>query len=134
MPETFTDQVLQGVRVLIVEDESIVAMALQEHLEDCGCRVIGPAPRISKALSLLELETPDMAVLDLNLDGEPSTCVAEVLATRSIPFVVVTGYGDKVLDDQVLQEAPRIGKPFRTGDLVNALARMATALESLRGA
>jgi CheY-like chemotaxis protein len=127
MPETFTDQVLQGVRVLIVEDELIVAMALQEHLEDCGCRVIGPAPHISKALSLLELETPDMAVLDLNLDGEPSTCVAEVLAARSIPFVVVTGYGDRVLDDQVLQQAPRIGKPFRTEDLVNALARMATA-------
>lgn len=127
MQATQPDQVLQGLRVLIVEDEAIVAMALQEQLEDCGCRVIGPAPRISKALALLELETPDIAVLDLNLDGEPSIPVAEALTARSVPFIVVTGYGDKVLDEQVLQQAPRIGKPFRTGDLVSALVRMAAS-------
>ena len=115
--------VLTGARVLIVEDDPLVANYLEELLGIEGCIVLGPASRVDEALSLIERERPGAAVLDLNLNGERTIAVAEALAARLVPFVIVTGYGaDNVPDERVLQHAPRLGKPFRARLLLRVLA------------
>jgi DNA-binding response OmpR family regulator len=115
-----------GLRILIVEDELLLAMDYEEMLKREGFTVLGPASRQSRALALLELERPDVAILDVNLAGERSTAVAEALTEREVPFVVVSGYGDKTLHEPVLRGAPRLDKPVKAQELlrlVKALAR-----------
>jgi two-component SAPR family response regulator len=113
---------LQGVRILIVEDDSILAMNLENHLMSEGCNVIGPVSRQAKGLEVLEEAHPDAAVLDLNLHGELATDLAEALVARKIPFVIVTGYGNRHFDVPALQEAPRLHKPVDTRELVRVLS------------
>jgi DNA-binding NtrC family response regulator len=114
---------LKGARILIVEDERLVASYLEELLGMQGCIVIGPAMRVHEALALIERERPEAAILDLNLYGEPTIAVAEALAARHVPFIVVTGYGaEHVPDESALQQAPRLGKPFRSRHLLQVLA------------
>jgi CheY-like chemotaxis protein len=113
---------LKGARVLIVEDELLVANYLEELLGMEGCIVLGPASRVHEALALIERERPEAAVLDLNLHGERTNAVAEALTVRRVPFVVVTGYGaEHVPSEPVLQQATRLGKPFRSRQLLRAL-------------
>jgi DNA-binding NtrC family response regulator len=113
----------KGARILIVEDEPLVAGYLEELLGTKGCIVLGPAVRVQEALALIERERPEAAVLDLTLQGERTTAVAEALTKRRVPFVVVTGYGaEYVPDEPVLQRAPRLGKPFRSRQLLRTLA------------
>jgi DNA-binding response OmpR family regulator len=114
--------VLAGSRILIVEDEFLVAMDLEDRLKREGCGVIGPAPRETKALALLEQGRPDAVVLDLNLGGKLPVDLANILVARQIPFVIVTGYGSRHLDVPALQAAPRVHKPIRTEELVHALS------------
>jgi DNA-binding response OmpR family regulator len=113
---------LQGARILIVEDESILAMELENHLKREGCDVIGPVSREAKALMALERDRPDAVVLDLNLNGKLSTELADALVARRTPFVIVTGYGKRQFDIPALQDAPRLHKPIKMQDLVRALA------------
>ncbi len=114
---------LKGARILIVEDELLVANYLEELLGMEGCIVLGPASRVPEALDLIERERPEAAVLDLNLQGERTNAVAEALAARRVPFVIVTGYGaEHIPDEPVLQQAPRLGKPFRSRQLLQLLA------------
>src|ERR1700709_523125 len=80
-------------RILIIEDEVLVAMYLEELLTEMGHQVAGPAARINDALELAREAAFDFAVLDVNLAGVPSFPVADVLRQRGIPFVFVTGYG-----------------------------------------
>ena len=84
---------LAGRRILIVEDEALVAMLVEDALLDAGAEVIGPVATVAEAMALLDAGSPDGAVLDLNLAGETSTPVADLLAARGVPFVVATGYG-----------------------------------------
>ena len=121
MTSSETKPALDGLRVMVVEDELLLAMELEEHLQEEGCTVIGPVARPVKALRLLETEHPDAAVLDLNLNGERSTAVADALVERGVPFVVVTGYVDMPFDEPALRSAPRLGKPFRSEDLIRML-------------
>jgi CheY-like chemotaxis protein len=124
---------LRGVRILIVEDELLVADYLGELLGMEGCIVLGPALRVHEALALIERERPEAAILDLNLRGERTTAVAEALMARRVPFVIVTGYGaEHVPDDPVLQQAPRLGKPFRSRQLLRALADTVVGFEHSR--
>jgi DNA-binding response OmpR family regulator len=120
---------LQGARILIVEDEFLLAEDLAERLKREGCDVIGPASREAKALSILEHDRPDAVVLDLNLDGKLPVDLANILVARQIPFLVVTGYGYRQLDVPALQEAPRLDKPIKTSDLVRALSDIVRAPE-----
>lgn len=120
---------LRGARILIVEDEFLVAMDLEDRLKREGCDVIGPAPREAKALEILEQDRPDAVVLDLNLDGRLPTRLAEVLVARHIPFVVVTGYGKRHFDIPALQQAMRLNKPVKTQDLVKALSALIRAAD-----
>jgi CheY-like chemotaxis protein len=82
---------LSEVRVLIVEDEMMVAMLLEDMLAEIGYTPVGPAVRIEPALKLVEQGGFDIAILDVNLDGHDSYPIADALAARSIPFVFASG-------------------------------------------
>jgi DNA-binding response OmpR family regulator len=113
---------LRGARILIVEDEVLLAMDLEDRLRREGCDVIGMAPREAKALEILERGRPEAVVLDLNLDGKLPAKLAETLVARQIPFVIVTGYGNRRFDLPALQDAPRLNKPVNTQDLIRVLS------------
>jgi two-component SAPR family response regulator len=120
---------LQGARILIVEDEVLLAMDLADRLKREGCDVIGPASREAKALAILERDRPDGVVLDLNLDGKLPIDLAKALIARQIPFVIVTGYGNRQFDVPALQQAPRLNKPVKTEALVRALSDLVHAVD-----
>ncbi|HEX6011198.1 MAG TPA: response regulator [Geminicoccaceae bacterium] len=86
------DSPLSGRRVLVVEDELIVAFLLEDMLAGLGCAVVGPAARVDQALALLDAEAIDAALLDVNLNGHKSYPVADALAARGVPFVFSTAY------------------------------------------
>jgi len=110
---------LEGVRVLLVEDEYLVASLIEEMLEIAGCIVTGPIPRLAQAVDAADRETCDAAVLDVNLAGERIYPVADILSRRNIPFVFVTGYG--VLPGEYANR-PRLCKPFKMADLLDTLS------------
>jgi DNA-binding response OmpR family regulator len=112
---------LRGVRVLVVEDEYLVAILIQDILESAGCVVSGPIPRLPEALDAVDHDTYDVAVLDVNLGGERIDPVAKALSRRNVPFVFVTGYGAGVLSGE-FAERPRLCKPFKMADLLDALS------------
>ncbi len=115
---------LQGVRVLLVEDEALVAMLMEDMLADQGCSVVATAPRLDEALAHaqdLTLEF-DVAVLDLNLAGENTFSVAQALEKRSVPFVFATGYGAGGLPPE-WRGRPTLQKPFTAGDVTAVLAK-----------
>lgn len=113
---------LTGRRVLIVEDEPIVAMCLEDVLFELGCETIGPVGRLSEALLLAENENFDAAILDINLGGERSEPIANKLRSRTIPFAFASGYGTG--PDGF--EAPLISKPYRAADVQNVLRQLLT--------
>src|SRR5450755_3793242 len=95
-----------GRRVLVVEDEMIVAWLLQDMLADLGCVVVGPAASINEALVMIDAEAFDVAVLDVNLNGKMSYPIADVLASRGVPFLFSTGYDkDRLLASRPLKKA-----------------------------
>jgi DNA-binding NtrC family response regulator len=120
-------EALRGRRVLVIEDEMLVAMEYEGLLQRQGCTVLGPAPTVDRALALLAHDRPDAALLDLNLNGEPATAVAVALKARGVPFVLVTGYGEVQSSEPELQGAPRVDKPVNHQELVRALARVMDA-------
>jgi DNA-binding NtrC family response regulator len=84
---------LSGMKILVVEDEVLVAMASADLLADSGYTVAGPVSSVTQGMRLIEQEAIDGAILDINLRGEMVFPLADALAERSIPFVYVTGYG-----------------------------------------
>jgi DNA-binding response OmpR family regulator len=118
-----TEALLAGRRVLVVEDETMVAMLVETVLEDEHCAIVGPIGDLDEALAAAESEVLDLAVLDINLAGRMVFPVAEVLARRGVPFLLLSGYGDKALPGN-RQHWPICGKPFRMVDLVAALNRL----------
>jgi CheY-like chemotaxis protein len=107
-----------GLRVLVVEDEPVVAMCLEDILDELGCVTIGPAARLSDGLALAQTAGLDAAILDINLGGERSTAIAEALRARCIPFAFASGYGAA---PEGFEEPPMIGKPYREAEIVAAL-------------
>jgi DNA-binding response OmpR family regulator len=108
--------------VLIVEDDFLLASYSAKVLENEGARIVGPAASVEKALALLGSETPDAAILDVNLNGETTLAVADALRVRGVPFIVVTGYGEDDLQSDVLRDAQRLEKPVQAKILLQALA------------
>jgi DNA-binding response OmpR family regulator len=86
-------QMLVGKRVLIVEDEMLVALLIEDFLTDIGCHVVGPCGSVQAALDAVRNRAIDLAILDVNLDGEMVYPVAELLAEQQIPFLFLSGYG-----------------------------------------
>lgn len=111
---------LQGCRVLIVEDEPLVGMMIEDMLRDRGCDIAGMAPNLSMAMELAGSLDLDVAMLDVNLAGERSFAVAEVLRQRHIPFIFATGYGSPGLDPS-FAGVTVLHKPFAGADLDAAL-------------
>jgi PAS domain S-box-containing protein len=108
---------LRDQRVLVVEDEALVAMELTRVLTEAGAHVVGPAGNIEEALDLVANTLIDRAVLDINLGGRMVTPVAKALAERAIPFVYLTGYQEPGVDD-----GPVLRKPASLELLLGALA------------
>ncbi len=114
---------LKGRRVLVVEDEAMIALLLEDMLADLGCTVVGPAYTVESALEFANNGAViDVAVLDVNLGGKPVFAVADALRARQAPMIFSTGYGEGGLRDSDLG-APVLQKPFRAGDLTSALYR-----------
>jgi CheY-like chemotaxis protein len=114
-------------RVLLVEDEGLVAIMMEDLLADLGCEVVGSCDSIRSALEWLEMaqQAPDGAVLDVNLGGELVYPVAEVLAARDIPFAFATGYG--ALPDARFDGVPVLAKPVNADKLQLVIRRFKTA-------
>lgn len=112
---------LQGCRILVVEDEYLIADAMQLGLEDEGAVVLGPAPSVRKALRLLE-GAPDLdgAVLDMNLGDERVFPVADALQARGIPFLFTTGY-DAAAVPLAWRHVQRLEKPIQMAAVTRAL-------------
>tara|TARA_R110002051_G_scaffold68360_3_gene123072 strand:- start:864 stop:1226 length:363 start_codon:yes stop_codon:yes gene_type:complete len=113
---------MNGRRVLIVEDESLVAMLLETILEDMGCIPVGPASSVDEGLTLAESETLDGALLDVNVAGVQVFPVATALRERGVPFVFSTGYGEGGLPEE-WQGQPTIQKPFTEASIRDALMK-----------
>jgi CheY-like chemotaxis protein len=115
--------VVEGVKVLVVEDEFLVASLLQDMLEAAGCVVAGPVARLPEALEVAARESCDVALLDVNLGGDRIDPVAATLAARGIPFAFVTGYAADFLPPEHAGR-PRLCKPFKQADLLAALGAL----------
>jgi CheY-like chemotaxis protein len=111
---------LEGVRVLLVEDESLLAMAVEGMLEDLGCHVAASAGNVEDAMARAQENGFECALLDVNLRGKPVFPVAEILAARQIPFAFASGYGRSALPEQ-FRSRPVVAKPFQLTDLSEAL-------------
>jgi CheY-like chemotaxis protein len=116
-----TNVSLSGVRVLVVEDEMIVAMLLEDMLSDIGCTPVGPARRAESALKAIEHTGFDIAILDVNLKGDETYPIADALAARAIPFVFASGYSAGGLR-RAYRSIPFLQKPFQLRELEQALA------------
>jgi CheY-like chemotaxis protein len=120
------NEFLQGRRVLVVEDELMIAMLVEDMLADLGCSVVGPAHELASALELARGDLGiDAALLDVNLAGQSVFPVADALRAKGVPSIFSTGYGEAGLRD-VDQGAPVLQKPFRAGDLARALTAALT--------
>jgi CheY-like chemotaxis protein len=115
---------LSGLRLLVVEDEALVAMMIQDYLADLGCVVVGVAASVSKGLAAIEDKASilDGAVLDVNLGGEKVYPVAERLVERGIPFIFSTGYGLAGIAPDFAR-IPTLSKPFGPRDLAAMLSK-----------
>lgn len=114
---------LQGLRVLVVEDEMLIAAELEATLEDLGCHVVGPFARVAQALTALDADglELDAAVLDVNVRGEMIFPVAEALKARGVPMVFCTGYADLPNLPEPLHGHVRLSKPCSAASLATAL-------------
>lgn len=111
-------------RILIVEDDFFVALDEKSVLEAQGWVVVGPAATLTAAVRAAREELVDCAFLDVNLHGEQVTEAAAVLSERGIPFTLVSAYAREALPCELLTNALHIQKPYRSRDLVAAVAEM----------
>ena len=114
---------LAGLRVLVVEDEFLIAQDLLAILDAFGCVALGPAPTVGEALRLLAAGPPDAALLDINLRGVRATPVALALAAAGVPFATVTAYPG--LPEAVFDGVPLVAKPFWPEQVRDALLGLA---------
>lgn len=117
---------LRDKHILVVEDDTLIAMMVEDYLDDLGARVVGPALTTQQALKLIDEHPVDAAILDVNLGAERSDSVAHRLRNRGIPFVFATGYGTHAVEG--LGESEVIAKPYRQEHLASALQRALCAL------
>lgn len=120
-------QLARPLRVLLVEDEALIAMILEEMIAEVGCTVLGPAATIDAALALVgEATSADCALLDINLGAAPSWPIADALIAKGVPFAFVSGYGKAGLEPR-FQDATVLSKPIDTTHLEAWLERIASS-------
>ena len=113
-------------RLLVVEDEYLIRMLLEDMLADLGYDVAASVGSIAEARELAASGDFNAAILDVNLDGEEVYPVAEILAKRGLPFVFVTGYGERSLPEPY-RDRPVLQKPFQLEQLKIMLAEILAA-------
>ncbi len=111
-----------SLRILVVEDEMMVAMLIEDMLEVLGHEVVGPAHRVDSGLELAEREQLDLAVLDVDLAGAKSFPIPDRLLSRDVPFTFATGYGASGVGERY-PRASVIAKPFTLAALSDAFSR-----------
>lgn len=114
-------------RVLVVEDEMLLALALEDILSDIGCEIVGPAMHLDEALALADVDPLDLAILDNNLGGRTrSDAVARRLRERNVPFVFMSGYGDAGIpaDFATTPILPKPAMPEAIADIVRRLLQL----------
>jgi CheY-like chemotaxis protein len=111
---------LKDKRILVVEDEALIAVMVEDMLIELGCTVVGPASTIAAALDMAATENLDGAVLDVNVRGERIDAVADVLFDRNVPVLFATGYGEVKFERG--KTAPVIDKPYTQEKLLKGLA------------
>jgi DNA-binding response OmpR family regulator len=119
---------LAGCRILVVEDEMLIAMMIAEALREMDGVVVGPVGKLERALRLAQEETLDAAILDVMIRGGCVYPVAEQLLARRVPFVLASGYGDWSLPE-AFRDCPRLTKPFTQAEVqerAKLLCRRAT--------
>jgi DNA-binding response OmpR family regulator len=119
MPDTD----LAGTRVLLVEDETLIAMLLEDAIAELGCKVVGPAARVDTAQRMIEHERFDCALVDLKLRGHWAYPLAQMLEARGVPFGFVTGYNRDRVDTR-FRSRPVLHKPFNVAQLKAVLVSM----------
>ena len=118
------DRSLAGVKVLVVEDEFVIAWEVGIALHDLGCVVIGPVASGREALAIIGRERPDIGLLDVLLRDGDAGPVAAALRSIGVPFAVATGYPADVIADPLLRAALRLGKPYGLGELERVMLRL----------
>lgn len=113
---------MAATRILVVEDEFLIALDIAGVLEQAGLTVIGPAANVGDALDAIAREAVDGALLDVHLAGQPVGPIADALIARGIPFAFVSGHGREYLPAPH-RDAPLVKKPFTGRDLLAAVAR-----------
>jgi CheY-like chemotaxis protein len=114
---------LTGAKVLIVEDDAVVALELALVLQDLGCVVLGPAVDSVQAQALLQRQPPDAVLLDLGLRDGFARALVEALAAAGTPHALTTGYACEQLEP-ALRHVPCLGKPYGQKELRQALRRV----------
>jgi CheY-like chemotaxis protein len=112
---------LAGQRVLVVEDEFLVALATTDLLESLGCVIVGPAARLGAAVQLARSESIDAAVLDVDIAGEMVWPVAEELWRRGVPFLFLSAYASLIAFPPPFAAVPRLEKPIEKVRLLRQL-------------
>jgi PAS domain S-box-containing protein len=126
---------VSGCKILVIEDEALIAMQLKLDLESDGHVVVGPFGKLSEALRAAHEDNFDIALIDINLGADNSAPIAEILDRRSIPFAFTTGYNDLIFLPPALREYPRLTKPYNPGDVKNLVLKLRSlATERLAGA
>ena len=123
---------LAGRRILVVEDDMLIAVFIEEVLHELGCIVVGPASKLDQALRLANDEVFDAAILDVTIRGGQAFPVAESLRSRGIPFVFASGYGDWALPAS-LQGQNRLTKPFTIEELQTTMQALCQGGVGLNG-
>ncbi len=117
-------EIRPGLRVLIVEDEFMIAMAVEAAVIEAGGIVVDMAATLEQALRAAHSANLDAALLDINLNGKTSFTVAEALRERGIPYAFVTGYGKQMVPP-AFASAPLLMKPYARGELMRVLGALA---------
>lgn len=114
---------LNGLRLLVVEDEALIAMMIEDVICDAGAIVVGPVATVRSAMSMLGSEPIDGAILDVNLGGQQVDPVADLLCAREIPFLFLSGYGESGIC-QRFPGATMVSKPFNDVQFVETVRRL----------
>jgi CheY-like chemotaxis protein len=115
----------EGLRILLIEDEPIVAVLAEDLLDAIGCTVVTTAGSVADAEAAIALHSFDIAMVDINLGGEDGLIAADALKARQIPYLVTTGY-DTRDSTHAHAAAPVLTKPYSLADLEAALLRCVT--------
>jgi len=117
-----SNPVIDGMRVLVVEDEMLISLMLTDMLEQLGCSAVGPAATLGEAWPLVEAQAYDCAVLDVHVDGQSVYDLADAVSARGCPVVIASGSGSDALPER-FRNAILLPKPYSVTALEAALVR-----------